>query len=55
MASIWEAEEGEDDPGDLFVATRDLPTQAVISVLLGLSAFLAFCVSMSSLNNVEMC
>ena len=55
MASVWEAEEGDDDPADLFLATRDLPTQAVISVLLGLSAFLTFCVSIGNLEGISIC
>ena len=34
----------ESDPMKMLTSTRDLPTQATISVALGLSAFLVFCV-----------
>ena len=33
------------DPIDLLTSRRDLQTQATISVVLGLAAFLGFCVS----------
>lgn len=46
MATAWNSTEEEDpDPGKLFVSTRDLGPQAVLSVALGLFAFLTFCVS----------
>lgn len=41
------------DPLDLFLAARDLPTQATISVVLGIFAFLAFCVSITMAENLR--
>ena len=37
-------DDDDHDPGKLFTSTRDLGPQAVISVALGLFAFLTFCV-----------
>ena len=58
MASAWNSSgnstDGEEpDPGKLFTSTRDLGPQAVISVALGLTAFLTFCVSGGPTNELE--
>jgi hypothetical protein len=47
MATAWNSTGDDDDidPGKLLTSTRDLGPQAVLSVALGLFAFLTFCVS----------
>lgn len=43
--TITDEDDDDPDPGTLFTSARDLPAQATISVILGLFAFLTFCVS----------
>ena len=45
MSNACNSTDDDHDPGKLFTSTRDLGPQAVISVALGLFAFLTFCVS----------
>ena len=45
MATAWNSTDDDDpDPAKLLVSTRDIGPQAVLSVVLGLFAFLTFCV-----------
>lgn len=45
MAAIWVAERDPYKDGSKSQNQRDITTQAVISIALGFSAFVAFCVS----------
>ena len=50
MAAIWAQEDGKAD--DISHDQRDLVTQAVISIALGLSAFIGFCVGSAILHKI---
>ena len=48
MSNSCNSTDDDNDPGKLFTSTHDLGPQAVISVALGLFAFLTFCVGADS-------
>lgn len=50
MASIWAADQPTKHSSDTKDTVREIVTQLVISIALGLSAFLGFCVSLTDIS-----
>ena len=53
MASIWAADHPSKPSTDTKDTVREIVTQLVISIALGLSAFLGFCVSLTNIPKHE--